>query len=286
MNLKGVGLGSILVLTLIVGPWSGPAWGRNLRVGTTNTLLADFVRQIGGREVTVKALVPPTVAPSKYQLRPLDIRVVSGYDLFLYGSWEVWTRKIVRALSGGRVKIVKIDIATGGMWGDPDQAKAIARQVAATLARHAPRSAPGLKAGLARLEKSIDRTIDQARRLLVKRRGVKVLACQDGLKYYFRPLGLDLVGLLMNKDRNQSMASGISPRSVGRFIDRGKKSGAKAIVFAPQLGLSDKCLMIGRQIGIPKIQVPLMPGSMPRTATYQAMMLEAARQIDRGLEGR
>lgn len=286
MKLKGMGLVSALGLILILGLWSGPAWGRNLRVGTTNTLLADFVRQIGGRDITVKALVPPTVSPSKYQLRPLDIRVVSGYDLFLYGSWEVWTRKIIRALSGGRVKIVKIDISTGGVWGDPNRAKAIARQVAAILAAAAPGSAPRLKAGLARLEKSIDQTIDQARRMLAKRRGAKVLACQDGLKYYLRPLGLHLVALLMNKDEQQSMASGISPRSVGRFIDRGKKSGAKAIVFAPQLGLSSKCLMIGRQIGIPRIEIPLMPGSIPRTSTYQAMMLEAARLLDRGLEGR
>jgi ABC-type Zn uptake system ZnuABC Zn-binding protein ZnuA len=121
-----------------------------LKVSTTNTLFEDFVREIGAEHVTVKSLVPPTVSPSKYHLKPVDIRTVSDYDLFLYGTWETWAKKIISALRGSKVRIESIPVETGGIWGDPAMAKDIAEHIADRLITVCPGERARFTAGLTR----------------------------------------------------------------------------------------------------------------------------------------
>jgi ABC-type Zn uptake system ZnuABC Zn-binding protein ZnuA len=241
---------------------------------------------LGGEEVTVRALVPPTVSPSKYQLKPVDIRTVSGYDVFLYATWETWAKKIIAALHGGKVRIDRVKIDTGGIWGDPVQAKAIAQRVADRLISALPEQRAIFAVGLARFQQTIDTAHQQARERLAQHRGAKVIVCQNGLRFFVRSVGLEIVAQLVEKEREMGLAAAVSPRRVAEIIERGKQRGARLLIYAPQLGLERTCGVIEREVGIPRVKIPLMPGSVPGATTYQTMLLEAAARIKRALEAR
>jgi ABC-type Zn uptake system ZnuABC Zn-binding protein ZnuA len=273
----------IIFTTLII---TEAAWATSLKVATTNTFLEDFVREIGGDQASVRSLVPATVSPSKYQLKPADIRIVSGYDLFLYGTWETWAKKIISAVGGGKVRVQSIDIERGGIWGDPARAMDIAKQVAKVLIEMRPAQRAKFTAGLDRLEKTIQQAHQAARERLSLYLGVKVLICQDGLKYLLRSFGLHIVAQLVEKEQESGLAAAVSPGRVAEIIEQAKQRGARLIIYAPQLGLERTCGTIQKEVGIPKVEVPLSPGSVAGAETYSRMIQEAANRIAKALEAR
>lgn len=266
---------TILALVLCLGA----AADEPLRITTTNTLLADFARAIGGDAVRVRALVPPTVSPSKYQLKPGDIREVSADELFLRGAWEVWSEKVVSALEGSTIITRTIPIETGGIWGRPEEAKRIAAQVAAELSERRPAQAASFDAGLEALEARIDAAHAQAREVLAAHRAAPVTICQNGLLYLVEPLGLRVVSQLIDKAGSSGMATAGSPKRIAEVIETSRSQGAQAVIYAPQLALEQKCELISTELGVPGVKVPLLPGAMDGAATYPDMVLLTAHRI-------
>ncbi len=65
------------------GTPAAPDDGR-LRVVATTSLVADLVREIGGTDVTVEALMGPGVDPHLYRARESDVQRMVSADLILY----------------------------------------------------------------------------------------------------------------------------------------------------------------------------------------------------------
>ena len=73
-----------------------------LRVVTTIFPLYDFVRAIGGENVSVQLLLPPGVESHSFEPKPEDVVRVSRADLFVYTNAEMepWGAKLLASVEG------------------------------------------------------------------------------------------------------------------------------------------------------------------------------------------
>lgn len=84
-------LGTLLIALLVAACGSSPDGGAGgetpapgaLRVVTTTTILADFVREVGGTSVSVESLVPKGGEVHTFDPTPSDVQRVSGARLIL-----------------------------------------------------------------------------------------------------------------------------------------------------------------------------------------------------------
>lgn len=102
------------VLAAAVLMLAGPAFAQDkLKVVATFSILADFVKAVGGERVDVKALVGPNSDAHVYQTTPGDAKTLADAKVvFVNGlGFEGWIARLVKA-SGTRAAMV---VATKGV---------------------------------------------------------------------------------------------------------------------------------------------------------------------------
>ena len=107
--------GSIAVLVAVLLASSAPAFAQTSKIPVVAsfTILADFVREIGGDRVDVTSLVGPSGDPHVYDPTPADSRRVAAARLVVVNglALEGWIDRLIKA-SGTKAKIV---VATAGV---------------------------------------------------------------------------------------------------------------------------------------------------------------------------
>ena len=79
--------------------WALPAWAQPLKVVTTTTIIADFVRQVGGDDVEVVSLVGPNADAHMFEPGPADVARLKGADLLVMNGLglEGWMTRLVQS---------------------------------------------------------------------------------------------------------------------------------------------------------------------------------------------
>ena len=85
-----------------------------LRVIATIFPLYDMARNIGGDQVKVSMLLPPSTDAHNFELKPDDIIRISKADLFLYVNMEMeqWAYKVINATSSN-IKLLPVETGSG-----------------------------------------------------------------------------------------------------------------------------------------------------------------------------
>lgn len=97
--------------------------GESVRVVATTNLVADVVKQIGGAEIDLTALLPIGADPHGYSPTPQDLRAVAGADvIFVNGlGLESFLDKML-ANAGGDPVIVPVSVGIDPLaMSDPDE---------------------------------------------------------------------------------------------------------------------------------------------------------------------
>ncbi|THB74688.1 MAG: ABC transporter substrate-binding protein [Desulfobacteraceae bacterium] len=92
---------SIVTLLLTVFPGMVMAdSGKKPVVVASTTQIADFARQVGGDQVTVKSILAPGADPHTYNVTPDDVQIVLGSDLCIENGLHLegksWMRTLAR----------------------------------------------------------------------------------------------------------------------------------------------------------------------------------------------
>ncbi len=98
---------ALFVLLLGFGPATGAESTPPLHVVTSFSILADMVYQIGGRGITVTALVGPDADTHNYQPTPEDAKTLAHADLVIINGlgFEGWMERLIEA-SGYKGKVI------------------------------------------------------------------------------------------------------------------------------------------------------------------------------------
>ena len=185
-----------------------------VRIVTTTNIIADVVRNIGGKEVTVVSLMGPGVDPHLYKAREGDIRRMSTANIIFYNGLHL-EGKMVDVLEGMRrfTRTVPIGEAIPDsllifpeqfegnpdphVWFDVHMWKYAVRRIARELqdydTLHAAYYEQNVQQYLAALD-SLDRYIRRRAAELPPERRI-IITAHDAFNYFGRAYGFQIYGL-------------------------------------------------------------------------------------------
>ncbi len=212
-----------------------------VKVVASFTILADFVRNVGGDRVDVVALVGPDADAHVYTPSPADAKTVAAAKLVVVNGlgFEGWLPRLVKS-SGGTARIV---VATDGIvplkepagghhsvdphaWQSVSNAKVYAENIRRTLAEVDPASADSYRANAERYVVQLDALDRDVRAMVAQipeaRR--KVISTHGAFGYFAAAYGVTFVA-----PQGVSTDSEPSARDLARIIAQIRKEKIPAI---------------------------------------------------------
>ncbi|WP_315759469.1 MULTISPECIES: metal ABC transporter substrate-binding protein [unclassified Bradyrhizobium] len=225
---------SLLVGLVLIVPASAET---RLKVVTSFSILADFVRQVGGDKVNVASLVGPDSDVHVYTPTPHDAKDVGAAQLLIVNGLglEGWLPRLQQA-SGSKAPIV---VATQGItprkrgsdadphaWQSVGNAKVYVKNIRDALVAADPADAEVFKANAERylgelgaLDREVRAEIDK---IPAERR--KVISTHDAFGYFADAYGVAFIAPL-----GVSTETEPSARDVAEIIRQVKKAGIPAV---------------------------------------------------------
>jgi ABC-type Zn uptake system ZnuABC Zn-binding protein ZnuA len=283
----------LIAVSLVVTGWVPEARGDRIKVAATIFPLYDIVRQVAGRVADVVLVLPPGASPHTFEPAPSSVRALDGARvLFVVGhGLDDWAARLARGAGVTRLALVDAGIALrrahGAIdgrvdphyWLSATNAKAIARTVAAELARLAPERRADIDDALAAYLTRLDAADAEVRRLLADLPARKIATFHDGFGYFADAYGLEVAAVF---EPYPGLEPG--PQFVIEFQRKIRASGVRVVFTEPQLSV-DALRPIARDMGVTlAILDPL--GGLPGRAGYIELLLFNARAVVAATRGR
>lgn len=278
--------GTILAVSLAVMGLASEARADRVKVAATIFPLYDIVRQVAGPVADVVLVLPPGASPHTFEPTPSSVRALDGARaLFVIGhGLDDWVVRLARG--AGVTRLARVDAgitlrhahdATVGRvdphyWLTALNAKAIARTVAAELARLAAGRRAEVDRALTAYLARLDATDAEVRRLLADLPTRRMATFHDAFGYFADAYGLDVVATF-------EPYPGLEPsaRFVVEFQRKIRAAAVRAVFTEPQLSV-DALRPIARDLGVTlAVLDPL--GGLPGREGYIELLLFDARAV-------
>jgi zinc/manganese transport system substrate-binding protein len=295
-------LKSMFALAILFAAASGAgaeqASPQKIPVVASFSILADFVRHIGGDKVEVKSLVGPEGDVHVYQPGPADAQSLAKAKLIVVNglALEGWMERLIAA-SGARAPIVvategvtpRVGDAENGEKGvDPHAWQSIANariyiaNILGGLIAADPADAEFFSTRAADYDAKLDATEAQVRAAIatIPAENRRIITTHDAFGYFGQAYGFAFIA-----PQGLSTESEPSARDVARLIDQIRREKAPAVFLE---NISDPRLMqriaqeSGAKIGGNLFSDSLSPPGGP-AATYIAMMEHNISELKKAL---
>jgi zinc/manganese transport system substrate-binding protein len=286
MRLKSL-LGSLLGVLVAAAPLAARAEApQKLPVVASFSILADFVRQVGGDKVEVKSLVGPNGDAHVYQPSPADAQSLAEAKLIVVNglTLEGWMSRLVAA-SGAKAPTIVASTGVTPREGEEDgkkgidphawqsvaNAKIYVANIRDGLIAADPADADYFRARAQDYEAALDQTDARVRAAIaaIPPQNRKIITTHDAFGYFGAAYGFTFIA-----PQGLSTESEPSARDVARLIAQIKREHAPAVFLE---NISDPRLMkriaqeSGAKIGGELFSDSLSPPDGP-AGTYIAMM--------------
>ena len=236
-----IALSAAALLAVAVGGCGSGAAAKSgrLTVVATTTQAADLARNVGGGRIDVRQILAPNTDPHDYEVRPDDIRALSGADLVIRsgGDLDAWLADAISAAGTSAPVLTLIDKVptrrpAGEVdphwWQDPRNAERAVAEIRDELVAVDGAHAAAYKAAGAAYTKRIA-ALDTAvagcmTRIPSARR--KLVTTHDALGYYADRYGIDVIGAVIPSLSTQGQPSAGRTAELIRTI---KRAGVSAI---------------------------------------------------------
>jgi ABC-type Zn uptake system ZnuABC Zn-binding protein ZnuA len=278
------GVCALLVL-VACGGQQGDGTGR-LSVVTSLELFADFVRQVGGADVEVTALLPSGADPHTFELAPARVADLAHADLvFMNGlGLEGRLRGVIETNAGGPV----VELAAGlptiddnpHLWLDPQLAARYVERVRDALIEHDPTHrdtyTANAQAYLDRLAQLDVEFADAIASIPPERR--KLVTFHDAFPYLAQRYGLEVVAVVVPSPGQEPSAQQVA--ALARAI---QDEGVPAVYKEPQFNAS-VLELAARDAGVRVLDL-LSDAYIEGVDSYLGLMQFNLRQLQEGLGG-
>ena len=288
-------LAALLVATTValVGCGDGSSSdGRRTAVATT-TQVADLVRQVGGKRISVDGMLRPGGDPHDYEPRPSDVAAVAGAEVVFRSGGEVdeWLDDVI-GNAGGDAGVVSLIDSVHRLgddphwWQDARNAVRALERIRATLSKLDPGGRAAYRgnaeraiAALRRLDGDIAACVE---RVAPAKR--KIVTTHDALGYFARRYGIEVVGAVIPSLSTQAQASA---GDVERLVVQIRRERVEAVF--PESSVSpDVERAIAREAGA-RIGEPLYADSLGPEGSvgesYAGALAADAGALVRGMSG-
>ncbi len=286
----------------------GAGAAQPLRVVATLSVFADLVKQVGGENVEVSTVASPRFNPHFVECKPSDVLKVKKADLLVHGGLdlEAWRGPLLDAagnpdlFSGGKgeldlsvgIPLLEVpdrplsrlmgDIHLYGnphYWLNPENAKIMARAIAAKLSEIDPAHADAYQKRLADFLSRLDQKIAQWKQAAAPIRGKEAIAYHNEWPYLADFLGIKIEQFLESKP-------GIppSPKHIGFLEEYIRSHNIRAIVqptYFPRSASEE----LAKRTGAKVVTLCQNLGELPETKDYFSFIDYDVRQMVEALGG-
>ena len=266
-----------------------------LRVVTTLTDLADFVRNVGGDHVEVRSLATGIEDTHGVPMKPSFVPVLNRADLVVLVGFDcehAFLPALLEASKNPRIQngkpgyvdcsrgITPVDVpkSTDHSEGDvhpygnphymldPVLAKTAVQNICDALAVVAPQYEADFKHNRDAYLAQLDAKIAEWQKEAAPLKDVKFVSYHEHWPYFAKRFGMDYIGTI-------ELKPGIdpTPRHIEELITEMKAEHVPIVVREPQFPEKVPAL-IAQQTGATLVKLPIMPGGVPHTDTYIEMM--------------
>jgi ABC-type Zn uptake system ZnuABC Zn-binding protein ZnuA/ABC-type Mn2+/Zn2+ transport system permease subunit len=247
--------GAVATALLATGCGSSGADSGKLTVVATTTQIGDFVREVGGDDVSVHQILAPNTDPHDYEPRPDDVtNTADAKVVFVNGdNLDSWMDKVVSD-SGSDAKVidlgatvpVKLPGESSGpeasrydphWWHDPRNAEDAVREIAAQLSVADPKDRVTFEANAAAYEaklRALDRGIMTCFSA-VPAADRKLVTDHDAFNYFAGRYGIQILGAVIPSQTTQAQPNA---QDLTNLVDLVRTQGVRAIF--PESSLSPK----------------------------------------------
>jgi zinc transport system substrate-binding protein len=279
-------LARLVAVSLAVTGLVSEAHGDRVKVAATIFPLYDIVRQVAGPVADVVLVLPPGASPHTFEPAPSSVRALDGARaLFVIGhGLDEWAARLARGAGVTRVAPVDTGIAlqrahdaTPGRvnphyWLSAPNAQAMARTVAAELARLVPERRAEIDRSLTAYLARLDATDAEVRRVLADLSTRRIATVHDAFGYFADAYGLEVVATFEPYPGVEP-----SPRFVVEFQKKIQAAAVRVVFTEPQLSV-DALRPIARDLGVAlAVLDPL--GGLPGRESYIDLLLFDARAV-------
>jgi ABC-type Zn uptake system ZnuABC Zn-binding protein ZnuA len=209
--------------------------GDRIRVVATTGQAADFARAVAGDRAEVTGLLPPNADPHEFELRPDDVKELSGADLVVRsgGDLDEWLEDAIDS-SGSDAEVltlgdqVALDPDDPHWWQDPRNVIVAVAALRDALIAANPQGAAAYRRGagnyasrLERLDRAVAACIGK-----VPKAGRTLVTTHDSLGYYARRYGIRVVGAVIP---SRSTAAQPSAGEIAELVETIEREGVKTI---------------------------------------------------------
>lgn len=285
----------------------GPVWAEPLPVVATLPVLADFVQVVGGDRVRIRSLITGLESEHTYTPKPSDVLAVREAAMLVKIGLglEVWVNGLINNADNPRLIVVDTsrglalmrgddshmpaedrrelpnaeEHRMGGnphVWLDPENAQAMIRQISDGLIRADPKGRTIYLANQAKYLTRLDALQREITALFAGIANRKIITHHPAWPYFARRFDLQIRGDIFTH------GSEPSARRIADLIRRVKKDRIRVIVSEPQL--SPKIPQaVAQETGARVVVLTPLPGALPGTEDYLAMMRYNARALAEAL---
>jgi zinc/manganese transport system substrate-binding protein len=247
--------GAAAAMLLLAGCGSSSGAAGGLPVVATTTQIGNWVRTIGGPDVSLHQILQPNTDPHEYEPRPKDVEATAGARLVFENGdrLDAWMGKVVSEAGGspavvdlGTTAPVRLPGETSGpeasrydphWWHDPRNAEAAVARIRDALVRADPAHRGAYErrtsAYLAKL-RTLDRGIASCF-APVPRSERRLVTDHDAFNYFAHRYGIDVVGAVIPSQTTQAQPSA---GETARLIALVRREHVKAIF--PESSLSPR----------------------------------------------
>jgi len=284
------GLAFAVLLALTQAPAAQAAGP--LKLVAAENFYGGVAQQIGGREVeVVSVLNNPDQDPHLFETTPAVLRQLAAAQIVVYNGadYDPWMPKLLTATPRpGRVAIVAADLVhkkagdNPHLWYDPATMPAVAKAIAAALAKADPAYAADYQARLATFLASLKPIDDKIGTIAKKYAGAAVTASEPVFGYMASALGLTM----RNEKFQLSIMNDTEPaaRDIAAFERDLKEHKVRVMFYNKQA--SDKIVQhlvaLARANKVPVVGVT---ETVPPGMTFQYWMLNHPATTEKALAG-
>jgi zinc/manganese transport system substrate-binding protein len=286
---------SALALTFVIAIGSYASAGAAdgpLKLVAAENFYGDIAQQIGGLQIEVVSVMSnPDQDPHLFEASPAVLRQLSAARIVIYNGadYDPWMPKLLKATpKSGRTVIVAADLANKRagdnphLWYDPSTMPAVARALAAALAKADPDHAADYQARLKTFLASLKPLNDKIAAVRKKYGSAPVTASEPVFGYLAAALGLKM----RNEKFQLSIMNNTEPsaRDVAAFERDLTQHKVRVLFYNKQA--SDKIVLhlveIARAAKVPVVGVTEL---VPPGINFQDWMLREINDTEKVLAG-
>jgi len=284
-----------LIVTSLLAPASAAFAQGKLNVVTTTEDLAAIAREVGGDRITVESIARGYQDPHFVEAKPSFILKLQKADLLIVVGRELeigWLPPLIQQSRNAKVQVGAqgyldasqrariLDIPTGQVtraegdvhpqgnphyWLDPENGKAIAKEIADKLSELRPNDRAMFDQRLTAFNGRVDDAEKRWLAAMQPYKGVKVVTYHRSFPNFAERFGLDIVGYVEPRP-------GIppSPQHTLDLINDMKRQNVKLVLVEPYFDLKTPN-SIGRETGAQVLVLPPSVGGVKEVTDYFAL---------------